>query len=240
MAWGLSLLLLLACDANNTTSEQMEQEVLVALNEGLLLHLPFDNNGDDVANKDHLTIINNCEFVADRNDNPESALSLNGLDGYIDILSPLPSQPEAFSISFWIKNLSLTSTSPYVLSLKEASFVDIRMNVYELVATMRYNINLGTDPRYSVRNELPANEWVHVTITYQKKSLIELFVDGALTDRVTDMNYSHFSEEEAGMSAIGCFNDPGDERAFWKGEIDDIRIYDRALSNEEIKALFEN
>ncbi len=83
-------------------------------------------------------------------------------------------------------------------------------------------------------NAFPANTWLHITYT-RTSSQLAIFVNGRLegTGSTTGPNdYSHgYIPKVGGNSGI-------DFDAFG-GKIDDIRFYNRALSNEEVSELFE-
>jgi hypothetical protein len=80
------------------------------------------------------------------------------------------------------------------------------------------------------------NSWVHVAGTYSPSSFMRLYVNGDLT-----------ASETTGVAAsIGYNADPlnfgrrSETGSHFNGTLDDIRIYNRTLSNAEIKALYNN
>ena len=212
------------------------------INDSMLLYLPFNGDGIDLANDNHLTILKNCEFVDDRFGNDSSAIALNGITSLVDIISPIPRTPEELSISFWMKNLSLSSSGggAYVLCLRQDSHINLIMDVYTFKAQFQYHWQIGADPVFSVESDINPNQWIHVAIRYKKEELIELFIDNVLVKRVTDMNRSDFSYSNGISSAIGCLNRSSSATNYWRGEIDEVRIYEKMLSDLEIEYLFEN
>jgi Concanavalin A-like lectin/glucanases superfamily len=86
---------------------------------------------------------------------------------------------------------------------------------------------------------LLTGEWQHVAVTYDRKSgLISLYVNGML---VNQRAWSHFTPLTTGPIWISRRpNDhPGDwtYNAFFSGLLDQLAIYDRALSADEIKSI---
>lgn len=242
----LSYIFLSNCDQKSQLSpEEQDQERQVVLADsiakGLIMHLTFDGDGKDSTDPDHLTILNNCTFISDRDGKPDHAIYFDGVSSYVDIISPISKAENYFTLSFWIKNLSLTSQKAYVLMFREESYFDIYMDVDELTCRFKYKKNLAADPVRLVNGLLPTNEWSHIVVRYDKGDLIQLFIDGELRDVYTEPQYGTFSETNSGIrSAIGCYNNPGNESNFWEGSIDDIRLYDRWMSNDEIQYLFKN
>ena len=82
-------------------------------------------------------------------------------------------------------------------------------------------------------------EWYHYTATYDQQN-VRLYLDGeevysvVETGEVADFpeNFCIGSHEGSG-AGTGCDDDP------WNGDIDDVRFYDRALSADEIKRLYQ-
>ena len=79
------------------------------------------------------------------------------------------------------------------------------------------------------------NQWVHVAGVFERKGDVELFVDGESVRSVPSdaqgrENIDNKSPFYIGRRASG-------ER--WKGILDEIRVYNRVLSEEEIKQNFE-
>lgn len=212
-----------------------------SIEDGLLFHLPLDNNGVDSVNSNHLTIVRDGVYVQDRNRNELSALSLNGSSSFVDIISPLSAAQDFFSLSYWVKSFSLSSGRSYVIALRQESYFDMFFELDELVVQAKFSKALASDPSFFVRSQVTTAEWAHIVVRYDKSDSIEIFVNGTLADRITDMSRGVFSENDSSVnSAIGCLNLPGRESDFWEGIIDDIRIYDRLLSDEEVTFLANN
>lgn len=80
-------------------------------------------------------------------------------------------------------------------------------------------------------NSIIINQWCFITITYDKKNLI-LYVNGIKKD------------ESASQVDLLLFNDlylgqNGSNGGFYYGSIDEIRIYNRALKQDEIEAIMD-
>jgi hypothetical protein len=83
---------------------------------------------------------------------------------------------------------------------------------------------------------LPANTWVHVAGTYDGTAL-RIYVNGALnaTKAVTGTTCANAEPLEIG--AKNRTTPPATTEAYMDGRIDDVRVYDRALSAAEIKTV---
>lgn len=97
----------------------------------------------------------------------------------------------------------------------------------------------GTDAgqvRVNSINPVPLNEWNLYTGIYKPSSYIRLYKNGELENEVTQnipaTQYvnSNLFRIGARMECVNCYFD---------GFIDDVRVYNRALSSEEIKQLYK-
>jgi hypothetical protein len=79
---------------------------------------------------------------------------------------------------------------------------------------------------------LPKDKWVHVAVSYDKKA-IQVYLDGELAGTSTGTSgkpESASAELTIGLSDAGGLDD-------FIGEMDEVRMYDRALSAGKIEAL---
>ena len=83
---------------------------------------------------------------------------------------------------------------------------------------------------------IPDSEWVFVALVLEPtKATLYLWEDGKLSSAANAVEHS--IEEFNGVTRIGNDKKPGFPPRFFKGVIDDVRIYDRALSPEQIREL---
>jgi hypothetical protein len=105
----------------------------------------------------------------------------------------------------------------------------------------RYYLTLGADGIYATLGSVPetisgghiiSNQWYFVTLVWSSPtSQGKLYLDGIEKSAAT--NYElHSTPTEI---HLGSHNG---NHQYYKGLIDDVRIYDRALSAEEVQALY--
>ena len=101
---------------------------------------------------------------------------------------------------------------------------------------MRFAIKNGGEEQQLNTDFLPRNEWVHIALTMDDRSVC-LYQNGELVASSADITLrpSDFSPV---LNYIGRSQFTADP--LFNGDIDDMRIYNHALDNEEIKALIEN
>ena len=95
--------------------------------------------------------------------------------------------------------------------------------------------------KYTLHNpmSLPLNEWVHCVINVSD-STMEAWINGTLTVSL-DRSYDTYHDKASISTYIGNLPNAGyGENNHYNGAVDELRIYNRPLSVEEIQTLYEN
>jgi hypothetical protein len=95
----------------------------------------------------------------------------------------------------------------------------------------------GSEQRINGTPILPTGVWKHVAVT-RSGNTATLYVDGVQVGQNTSMTLSPSSLGNTTNNWIGRSQYTAD--AFLDGQIDEFRIYNRALSASEILSLFQN
>ena len=195
-----------------------------SLNDGLLAWWPFDGNGLDMSeNGRHSTPTNTFSYTSGKINQAIRIVGLNGNTGG-HILIPYISNIEGgdFSITLWVKEeqMHYFHGQYYIQFGSFASFGN----------TQGYTFGNSTD------STIQRNQWNHIAFVFGSSTKIG-FLNGAIAlssswDRPTSNSFTN--------SAIGKhWWENGQESATRiTGQFDDVRIYDRALSAEEVQALY--
>jgi probable HAF family extracellular repeat protein len=170
------------------------------------------------------------------------ALSLDGIDDYVEVADsgfPPFGQYGSFSIVFWARPVAGGS----VLSKYRASDCSDGIFGYEVkwaASQFEFVAEKSCTGQTSVATgsgSAAANNWHHVTCTYNSKSM-KIYLDGQLKDSAT------FAFDTGGTTpdkalTIGAKSYDSVITSYFKGLIDDVRIYPWALSDAEAEELFE-
>jgi hypothetical protein len=131
-------------------------------------------------------------------------------------------RPERSATQYVVKKAAQTTVDGYELSLSSGGAVFVRFN----------NASAGNNYRVDSQTSYPVNgsTWIHVAATYDG-STIKLYINGTLES-------SRSASFQIGVNdlALGIGAEPGGYRPM-QGVIDDVRVYTRALSDAEIRAL---
>jgi len=161
-------------------------------------------------------------------------LWFDGVDDYVRVPhSPSLDITNAITIAAWVYPTSLLSLAPRIVS-KETGAGTNSYNLLILSSDRTFRFYTGGASRVG-GGTVTLHAWQHVAVTWDSVSqLPRLYVNGSLV--ATGAAYSGPIPSTTYDVLIG--NNPTNERQF-HGIIDDVRIYNRALSDDEIKAIYE-
>jgi hypothetical protein len=130
---------------------------------------------------------------------------------------------KSFSISAWVRPTTVSGNHQIYSASSNVQF-------FQSGANLRYFTNAKN---IQADNVFVSGEWKFVTVTYNQEE-ISLFVDGELKlSEVHSAIYSGVSD-----NFIGVYAHTGNTEYF-QGNIDEVRIYNRALSPDEVQKLYE-
>jgi hypothetical protein len=157
---------------------------------------------------------------------PGLALSLDGAGDYAG-LTALNLNSNSVTISAWIKRNGPQNDYAGIVFSRSGNSVaglDIR-NTNEL----RYHWN-GAAYTFASGLIVPDNQWTHVALVVSPTNA-KIYMNGVAATNTT----AHAIEEFDGATMIGLDNNGGSR--YFKGIVDEVCIYNRALSQNEIREL---
>lgn len=99
---------------------------------------------------------------------------------------------------------------------------------------------------YEYESDVQSTDWQHVTMRWAAGERVELFVDGERLDYRASSGATHpdsrvrdddwWGDESDVFMGIGR-SQRDDTAALWEGKIDEVRIYDRRLDDDEVESL---
>jgi len=161
-----------------------------------------------------------------------TALNFDGVDDYVGTGKSLLNNQTKFAITFWVKGdfsqgnrTALVGQNDCVeFGIISANTVQVWTNVN--VTAINATWSFGVD-----------NTWHQVAAVGDGTS-VKIYFDGNLAQNssgvVTDYGTSTYN---VNMGGGGVFDDPGTAGNWFRGQIDDVRIFNRALTAAEVKAL---
>lgn len=216
--------------------------VFSKLSAGPLLYFPFSGNANDESGHGSHGIVSGATLVPDRQGYPNSSYSFDGLYNYIQIPDLIRDTIGAFTITAWAKATNITGIRMcvYLGARTGEAFLRIKNSHYS------FGANLANGTLAEVYTTSPAinNLWVHMVGVYRRGVGMEMWLNGALGGQIK----IPFSRLQSGFNthdgSVGSYAPAWIDWARqqgtfpWQGDIDQVRIYSRALSQNEIIDLY--
>jgi len=209
------------------------------LQNGLVGYWPFCGNANDESGNGNNGTVNGATLTTDRFGNPDSAYRFDSVDDYLTIDSN-NNQLDLYgncciTISGWIniENTNnqygiFTNSGFNVIHQQYALKVDANNKLYFLSGNGLFEAN-GIN--YST-SHIELNQWTHTAVTYDGSTL-KLYLNGNLEFENQVVDY--FPESPSEKVFIG--NSWGANNELFPGDIDDLAIWNRALTTSEIQQL---
>lgn len=214
----------------------------INLTQGLVTYYPFSGNANDAGPNGINGTVFNASLTSDRNGNINSAYYFDG-SSYINLpfnnaynFSPQGS----FSISVWVlpdQNNNWPAQAVVVKAPYNSDFTLSGWNYgtyvlsYKAMSGYAYNHVLNGTTSF-VQNQC----WYNIITTYENGKW-HLYINGQLES--TDLSQTKFIIQD-GFSRM-VFGKKGESNGDWyKGKMDEVRIYNRVLNPQEIDSLSFN
>jgi hypothetical protein len=141
------------------------------------------------------------------------------------------------AISVWIKTRRLDKSPPAVIAKGDNTwrlqFTGDKYNLtFSLTGPQTTDTTKGRAPSVTSKQSLADGRWHHAAAFYDGQR-VALYVDGQLEDAVAA---SGFIAQNTEPVIIGA--NPAGRGSPFDGWIDDLRLYDRHLSENEVQALY--
>ena len=218
----------------------------VDLKKGLIAYYPFNGNANDESgNGNHFTLLNGVELTNDKAGNSQSAVRITSQDSYAQTSKNVGIHGNsARSVFFWV-NLTQETVWPqgWVLGWGKAAKAK---ELFTVGAFSHENGHISTSGHYAdliseaIGNKL-VNEWHHVGIIYNGKfTTSSIYLDGDKLSATQSHNDTletidsplFIGDPKVPVGTNSHHGTPG-------MLVDEIRIYNRALSEAEVVALHE-
>jgi len=203
---------------------------------GLIAWFPFSSNAVDQSGNGYVGTVHGATLTMDRFGNTNSAYSFNGSDNYISTDINLVNQNK-ISLSAWFSTINSVSNStdhPTMIGsrLAQTRFTGLGFNedgLYFDIMNDLYGLRIWD------KSSSPADGvWHQIVGTYDGKNG-KIYFDGLL------INSDTLSINTAIIQAsviFGLDQIQNNGNRYWKGSIDDIGIWNRVLTQEEITKLY--
>ncbi len=220
--------------------------------DGLVGWWPFNGNANDESLNGNNGTVNGASLTFDRFGNESKAYRFDGVDDFITAQCnnlPLNNSSRSFSVFInyqptvgyteWSAIISYGLVTgqfpgnPGTLNdvfIGESNYDKIYLNNHQFGTIAQNSIDLR-------------NDWHHIAVTYDSTSLdnIKLYIDGVLITQPFVFNTNNITQLSTILTDLTfgkTSSNYGPNLYSFKGNLDDIGIWNRALTQQEILALF--
>jgi formylglycine-generating enzyme required for sulfatase activity len=226
------------------------------LRQGLVAYYPFNGNANDESGNGNDGEVTGATLSADRHRKDDRSYVFDGIDDRIVVTDhqlDIFGRAQASTISIWV-NIDPQSggtilTKGFIGSANAGGnqYLHIGVGKYGVPWYTLYKNDLETGTwLYGVKESCVLGNWFHLVCVRDSESAI--YVNGEdQTDHKHVRHHNHWMVDyDAAFGgtplSFGAVPSVGRVRygKFFDGQLDDIRIYNRALSAEEVNALYEH
>jgi hypothetical protein len=208
---------------------------------GLVGWWPFNGNANDESGNGNNGTVNGAMLSSDRFGNVNKAYNFDGVDDFIEIADNNIfhfGTNSSFSVSFWLKynsNMNLNSIVSKALPSNPSDGYQIMLinnkSRFDFMSSGASNID------FQGVNDLNDNNWHFVVFTANRISNeMSFYVDGLLDNSMfnSQLSVGNLSNQSnllfGAERGLGC--------CMYNGMIDDVGIWNRVLSQQEITDLY--
>ena len=206
--------------------------------DGLIGYWPFDGNADDYSGHKLNGTVVGATLTEDRNGRKDSAYEFNGRSDYIEVNNQQVDLTTQISFGAWIYMTGNSGQHRFIIG-KNAGSNYIGDFLLTITDNSRFRCHIHNEPGSTGwpidgRTSLELNKWYHVFATWDGNTVV-LYINGE-----EDLRRTSITGKMTNSNRPIIIGAPDDRREFWfKGKIDDAVIYNKALSPEEVRQIYQ-
>jgi hypothetical protein len=194
---------------------------------GLVAHYPLNGNGEDVSGQNRPLKLEGCQPDVDRHGLANCALAFDGAENWAGTMSsgvPTGRAPRTLALWAWRDANQTAARAGVVMTGYAGTRTKFGLDFLQTNQVLR--------ARPGLEAPFPAGQWVHLATTYDGVRT-RLYVDGRFTGQVTERLNTVHARLYLGVNALvrGATH--------FHGALDELRIYNRALTAKEVAGLVQ-
>jgi hypothetical protein len=230
---------------NRALTEEEILELYGGYNGGLVAYYPFNGNSDDESGTGNHGTSFGASLTEDRFGNSNSAYAFDGTNDYIEIPDDVSLRPEHITLAAWVYPEDLDSydfdcvlgKSKFDNGSGEQYYLFLRENGFQMGLKRNSNCTTGNGWNGSLAStsEL-TNRWSLLVSTWDGNRYKQ-YLNGELLLDINTLNGGSIDNCLGGELKIGRWW--SSDLSYFKGKIDDVRIYNHALTDDEVLELYD-
>jgi len=176
------------------------------------------------------------------NSEGNSSLSFNGVSDYVSLPSLDRTNLDSLTVVTWI-NSDLTEVGYIIYHGYLGEFEMCNGDLERALATYAsFNVKLSDSKWYGAQSSYPMepNIWHQIVGVWEKGVSVKVYVDGVLAGENDNISVQRlFNPEPSYTSSLGIYcQGQRNIVKFFKGQMSNVMIFNRALTSQEISALY--
>lgn len=208
---------------------------------GLLAYYPFNGNANDESGNGNNGTVIGASVTTDRHGNADRAYHFNGINNYINIphTSALMLTGVDFTISVWATHSGIDDLDKTLLVKSDGGNINSKWVFWYKPFNAPTGLGFLASSKTNEQsfggfvNDILLNNWYHYCVTRTATEL-KFYINGGLV--LTDSHSVIISPTSADVRIGGAEVNEADQ--WWLGKLDDIGIWNRALTSSEVAALY--
>ncbi len=248
---GVLFFLALNCRGGRTNESELvitsENIVIPVPTNGLLAYYPFNGNANDSSGNGNNGISHGVSSATDRFGRNYCAYLFDN-NSYVSIPELFPATCAEFTFAAWVKKENVDNSVHSVI-YKGVKQGEASISIWP-AGNLNFSVNLyipgsGTDLQNwyhaTVTDTLRVNTYYFLVGRYIKGQKIDLSINGTVVATTSIPNLNLLADPARTSSYIGVHANYIDDNTYshWNGVIDDVMIYNRAISDQEIGNLYK-
>ena len=199
---------------------------------------PFSGNANEESGNGNNGTVSGATLTSDRFGKINSSYNFNGSQQNIVLKNLMSSLSKGITISYWIKFPNNGGGTAIVQSNPSPNYTPTFQVTHS--NTIQHNLISNTCSNTSglwdTTNNISGN-WHHILISVDNLTTTnKMFIDGVITQTVKSFNFTNCSNSNTSLRIGGQWINS--DLQWFNGQIDDIGIWNRALTQQEISNLY--
>ena len=211
-------------DENGVSLESAYETSFNTIDNSLVAYYPFNGNAEDItSNGRDLTVTGDTSLTFGKDNSSNSAYYFDGNGDYLEYVTNIPSF-DNYTISLWAKPDSSGTYKAMFSSYDDSGRgfqIDLDGSNFHIRKSSGGNIVLST---------AQLEVWTFIAFTYDGTNSIAYI--NSVRDNESSGGTTEFNRFRIGRNRSGS--------TYFSGAIDELRIYNRALTASEIASLYAN
>jgi hypothetical protein len=190
----------------------------------------------------------NSQLVADRNNNPNDAVSNTSANTFITLPSGGNGMANLFTVNFWYKkgdymNGNLSHRPFFIVpnngtaGYGEGTFISFKPDMTGFVfGHVNHLNNQAYTKQVAIPENLTVGEWNYYTLVKENTTTLSLYINNVYIDSVNNISFAPHNTD--GNIYLGGYIKSG-STGFAHGSFDNLRIYGNALSQDQRQAVYD-